>query len=342
MAIRRVGIDLGKNVFDVFGVDEHDKPALSKRLSRARLREFFERLPSVLVGMEACATSHYWARELRMLGHEVRLMSPKFVAPYRKSNKNDVNDAEAICEAVGRPTMRFVPIKTPEQQAVLTVHRARAGLIGQRTALANQLRGLLAEYGLVVRTGIHYLRRAVPDILEDADNGLPSLAREALAEIYGRFLAVFPQVDHYDRRLSEVARGHELVQRVMAIAGIGPLTATALVSTIGDGKAFTNGRQLAAWLGLVPRQHSTGGKPRLGHISKRGDPYLRTLFVHGARAALRHLSSLPAPQREWVTRLAQRRGRNRATVALAAKNARVAWALLARGRPYLLGAGLPA
>ena len=168
------------------------------------------------------------------------------------------------------------------------------------------------------------------------------LAREAVAEIYGRFLAVFPQVEHYDHRLSEVARAHEPIRRVMAIAGIGPLTATALVSSIGDAKAFTNGRQLAAWLGLVPRQHSTGGKPRLGQISKRGDPYLRTLFIHGARAALRHLSSLPAPRREWVTRLAERRGRNRAAVALAAKNARVAWALLARGGPYLPGAGLSA
>lgn len=261
-------------------------------------------------------------------------MAPRFVAPYRKNDKNDANDAEAICEAVGRPTMRFVPVKTVEQQAVLTLHRARAAVIGQRTALANQLRGLLAEYGITVPVGIRRLRAVVPALLEDADNGAPALARQTFAEIYERFVALFAQVDYYDRQLVQIARAHEAVRRVMAIEGVGPITGTALVSTVGDAKAFTNGRQLAAWLGLVPRQHSTGGKPRQGQISKRGDIYLRTLFIHGARAALRHLSALPVSRREWATRLLQRRGRNKAAVALAAKNARMAWALLARHQEY--------
>jgi transposase len=256
------------------------------------------------------------------------------VAPYRKNDKNDANDAEAICEAVGRPTMRFVPIKTVEQQAVLTLHRARAAVIGQRTALANQLRGLLAEYGLAVPVGIRRLRAIVPSLLEDADNGLPPLARQVFAGIYARFMTLFDEVDHYDRQLVQVARAHESVGRVMAIEGIGPITGTALVSSVGDAKAFANGRQLAAWLGLVPRQYSTGGKPRHGQISKRGDIYLRTLFIHGARAALRHLSSLPASRRDWATRLLQRRGRNKAAVALAAKNARIAWVLLSREQVY--------
>jgi len=332
--IKRIGIDLAKSVFQAHGVDAHEHVALRKRLTRGRVLAFFAQLPPCQIGMEACGSAHYWARELRKLGHEVRLIAPQFVTPYRKNDKNDGNDAEAICEALGRPRMRFVPIKNAEQQAVLCVHRARSLLVGERTALVNQIRGLLAEYGMVVAQGVVRLRHALPGILEDGENGLPLLAREVFADLYARLQALEAGVAAYDRRIAQLARTMAPAKRLMQVEGVGPLTATALVATVGDARLFKNGRQLAAWLGLVPRQHSTGGKSRLGRITKRGDVYLRTLLVHGARSVLRHLAAKGDAKSRWGTALAARRGFNKAAVALAAKHARILWALLAHDTDY--------
>jgi transposase len=232
------------------------------------------------------ASAHYWARELSQFGHTVRLIAPQFVRPYRKNPKNDGNDAEAICEAVSRPNMRFVPVKSVAQQAVLTVHQARELLVGDRTALVNQIRGLLAEYGIVVPQGIAHLRRVLPSVLEDAVNGLPVLVREVVAELQERLWDLDERIATYDRRIAQLARQSEAAQCLMQLEGVGAATATAIVATIGDGKAFKNGRQFAAWLGLVPQQYASGGKTRLGHISKRGNVYLRTLLIHGARSVL--------------------------------------------------------
>jgi transposase len=332
MTITRIGIDLAKHVFQLHGVDDGGRTILRRRVSRTQLRPFFVQLRPCLVGMEACGSAHYWARELRALGHDVRLMAPQFVAPYRKNDKNDGNDAEAICEAVGRPHMRFVPVKDIEQQAVLTVHRARQLLVAERTALVNQTRGLLAEYGLIVPAGIGALRRAGAALLEVPE--LPALAREVFADLADRLRALDERIAVYDRRVTQLARQTEPAQRLQQVPGVGPVTAMALVATIGDARAFKNGRQLAAWLGLVPRQHSSGGTRRLGRITKRGDVYLRTLLIHGARAVMRQLARRTDTTSRWVTALKARRGFNKAVVALAAKHARMLWALLVTGRPY--------
>lgn len=336
MKLTRIGLDTAKQVFQVHGVDEHGKTRLQKQLARARVLEFFANLPPCLVGMEACAGTHYWARELGKLGHTVRLMAGQFVAPYRKSGKNDANDAEAICEAVGRPNMRFVAVKSVEQQAILAVHRARSLLVEERTALVNQIRGLLGEFGIAVAQGIDRLRRAMPELLEDGENGLPGLARETFAELLGQLRATDVRVAHYDWRIEALAREMNAAKRLMAMAGIGPVTATALVATVGDAKVFSNGRQFAAWLGLTPRQHSSGGKSKLGRISKRGDVYLRTLLIHGARSALRLTMNKSDPKSQWAEALKQRRCNNIAAVALAARHARIIWAMLARGTEYRL------
>jgi transposase len=264
----------------------------------------------------------------------VRLIAPQFVRPYRKNPKNDGNDAEAICEAVSRPNMRFVPVKSVAQQAVLTVHRARELLVRDRTALVNQVRGLLAEYGIVVPQGIARLRRVLPAVLDDAANGLPELAREVVAESQERLWDLDERIATYDRRITRLARQSEAAQRLMQLEGVGTATATAIVAAIGDGKAFNNGRQFAAWLGLVPRQYSSGGKARLGHISKRGNVYLRTLLIHGARSVLQLTGQRTDTKSRWAERLKQRRGNNIAAVALAAKHARIIWAMLARGQAY--------
>ena len=338
MKLTRVGLDTAKQVFQVHGVDEHDKAVLKKQLARGRVLEFFSNLPPCLVGIEACAGTHYWARELSKLGHTVRLMAGQFVAPYRKSGKNDANDAEAICEAVGRPTMRFVSVKSVEQQAILAVHRARSLLVEERTALVNQTRGLLGEFGITVAQGIDRLRRALPEILEDGENGLPGLARETFADLLEQLRALDVRVVHYDRRIETLAREMESARRLMAIAGIGPITATALVATVGDAKVFSHGRQFAAWLGLTPRQHSSGGKSKLGRISKRGDIYLRTLLIHGARSVLRLTAKKTDLKSRWAEGLKQRSGNNIAATALAAKHARIIWAMLARDTDYRLAA----
>jgi transposase len=334
MNVKRIGVDLAKNVFELYGVDESEQRVLSKTVRRGQLLATFAQLPPCLVGMEACGSAHYWAREFRKLGHEPRLMAPQFVAPYRKNDKNDRNDAAAICEAAGRPNMRFVPIKEIEQQAVLTLHRARALLVSERTALVNHIRGLLSEYGLVIAQGVAKVRAALPQILEDGDNALPALAREVFADLQERLRGCDERIGEYDRRISALARSSEPAQRLMRVEGVGPLTATALLATAGDGRQFRNARQFAAWLGLVARQRSSGGKARHGRITKRGDVYLRTLLIHGARALMRHLDGRQDRKSQWVLALKARRGFNKATVALAAKHARILWALLTRGTTY--------
>lgn len=334
MTVKRIGVDLAKTVFQVHGVDRRGRVVLRKRLRRSAFLSFFAQLPPCLIGLEACGGAHHWARRLQCMGHDVRLMAARFVAPYRKNDKNDRNDAEAVCEAVGRPAMRFVPVKSEQQQAVLGLHRARELLVGQRTALVNQTRGLLAEYGIVVGPGRSRLRAALPAVLEEADNGLPDLARELFSGLHTRLLELDEQVADYDQRLQRLAVAMEPARRLMAVGGIGPITATALVASLGDARVFRNGRQLAAWLGLVPRQHSSGERARHGRITKRGDRYLRTLLIHGARALMHHLGARDDRTSRWALALRERRGFNKACVALAAKQARVVWALLATEQSY--------
>jgi transposase len=337
MNITTIGIDLAKSVFQVHGVDGRGKAMLRKTLKRANVMSFFGKLLPCLIGMEACGSAHFWARKLTEMGHTVKLMAPQFVKPYVKTNKNDARDAEAICEAVERSNMRFVPVKTVEQQALLGLHRARAGFVAARTAQANQIRGLLSEFGVVIPKGIRYLERQIPAVLEDAENGLSSTSRELFSRLFRHFRELDRQVSELELQIKAWHRENTASQRLETIPGIGPLTASALVASIGDAKTFKNGRQLAAWLGLVPRQDSSGGKERLLGISKRGDTYLRTLLIHGARSVLLRLK-LHADQAEgWLARLAKRRNPNIAAVALANKNARIVWALLAHDRNYQAG-----
>ena len=334
MNVTTIGIDLAKNVFQIHGVNERGKAVVRKPLKRSQVLEFFVNLPACLVGMEACGSAHFWARKLMGFGHTVKLMAPQFVKPYVKTNKNDAADAEAICEAVTRPNMRFVPIKNPEQQALLGLHRARQGFVIARTAQANQIRGLLAELGIVIPKGIHCIPQRIPEILEDAENGLPGASRGLFSRLLEHYLELERQVNELQAQIKAWHRENADSQRLEAIPGIGPLTASALVATVGDAKQFKNGRQLSAWLGLVPRQHSSGGKERLLGISKRGDTYLRTLLIHGARAVLQRHRRQSEQAAGWLARLVARRNCNIAAVALANKNARVIWALLARGRDY--------
>jgi len=334
MNIKRVGIDLAKQVFQIHGVDSQEKVVLRKQLRRAQMLSYFKELPPCLIGMEACSSAHYWARELQKLGHTVKLMAPQFVKPYVKSNKNDANDAEAICEAVARPTMRFVAIKSIAQQDIQAVHRVRSELVQQRTAKVNQIRGLLAEYGLVVGQRIEVLRKSLPLLVEDAENGLTLDFRELLEGLKQDLIALDKRVDELDKKIKTLASSNEDAKRLQQIPGIGPITAAALVCAIGDGKQFKRGRDLAAWLGLTPRQNSSGGKDRLLGISKRGDAYLRTLLIHGARAVLKVASQKDDPRSRWLQGLCGRRNKNIAAVALANKNARIVWALLTKKTDY--------
>jgi transposase len=332
MKITTIGLDLAKNVFQVHGVDERGKPVVRKQLRREQVVAFFAAMPPCLVGMEACGGAHHWARRLQEFGHTVRLISPQYVKPYVKTNKNDAVDAEAICEAVGRPNMRFVPIKTVEQQAVLSVHRVRQGFVKARTAQANQIRGLLAEFGLVAAKGIANVGNRIPGLV-DAAEGLPAPMRELVGRLLEHFKVLDKQVKEMEARIQAWHKGSELSRRLAAVPGIGPLTASALVASIADARSFKNGRQVAAWLGLVPKQDSSGGKPKLLGMSKRGDTYLRMLLIHGARSAI------VAAQRSqkasgWLNGLLTRRHPNVAAVALANKNARTAWSLLAHEREF--------
>jgi transposase len=283
MNITTVGIDLAKNLFQVHAVDARGKLVLRKQLRRAQVAVFFANLPPCLIGMEACASAHHWGRTLERFGHTVRLMASQFVKPYVKTNKNDAADAEAICEAVGRQNMRFVPIKSVEQQAILSVHRVRQGFVKARTAQANQIRGLLGEFGLVIPQGIYNVAKRVPELLEDASNELPVAFRQLVERLTEHLKELDRQVKDFEQQIIAWHRSSDLSRKLENIPGIGPLAASALVASIADARSFDNGRQVSAWLGLVPRQHSSSGKPMLLGMSKRGDAYLRTLLIHGAR-----------------------------------------------------------
>lgn len=332
--IVRLGIDLGKNQFHVFGIDTSGKMVQKKKLKRKQLLDYLANSLPCLVGMEACAGSHHWAREITKLGHEVRLISPQLVKPYVKGNKNDYNDAEGICEAVSRPTMCFVSVKSIEQQDVQSLHRMRQSVVKNRTALANQIRGLLGEYGIVLAQGLSRIRTRIPEILEDGENGLTERFRGWLAQLLEEFRSMDQRIKAYDRDIRQLYDADEACQRIGAIAGIGPQSATAIVSSFGDGRQFIHGRQFAASLGLVPRQHTTGGKPLLLGISKRGDKYIRMLLIHGARSVINRVEGKCDKRSRWLRSLVERRGKNKAAVALANKNARIIWALLSRGDSY--------
>jgi transposase len=326
--ITTVGIDLAKRVFVLHGVDAMGRVVLKKTVRREQLMELVAGLPPCRIGMEACAGAHEWARRFGELGHEVKLMAAKFVIPYRKNGKNDGNDAEAICEAVGRPNMRFVPVKSAEQQAVLALHRTRQGFIAERTAVINRIRALLTEFGVVLPQSAEVVRRQASSGAE----ALPVLARRMVEDLRSHLTLLDERIALYDREIETLARQSEPTQRLMSIRGIGPLTAQAIVATVGNARDFKNGRQFAAWLGLTPRQHSSGGKQRLGHITKRGDAYLRGLLVQGARSVLHTATRHADRLSRWSVSLQGRRGYRRAQVAIAAKNARIAWALLSKNQ----------
>jgi transposase len=333
MKITTIGIDLAKNVFQAHGVNEHGKTEKKKQLKRGQVAEFFANLPPCLIGMEACGSAHYWARKLEGFGHTVKLIAPQFVKPYVKTNKNDAADAEAICEAVARPNMRFVPIKNVEQQAVLSLHRVRQGFVKARTAQANQIRGLLGEFGIIIPQGITNIAKRVPELIEDASNDLPGSFRLLVQRLMDHLNELDKQVDELEVQIKAWHRESAASCKLEKIPGIGPITASALVASIGNAKNFDDGRQLAAWLGLVPKQHSTGGKSKLLGISKRGDSYLRTLLIHGARSVILSASKKVDKSR-WLGKLMERRNPNVAAVALANKNARIVWALLANEREF--------
>jgi transposase len=329
-----LGIDIAKLVFHLVGMDDTGAVVLRKRIARSELLAFIANLPPLRIGMEACGSAHYWARCFREHGHDVRLIAPQFIKAYVKSPKNDARDAEAICEAVTRPTMRFVPIKRVEQQDLQALHRIRERIIKARTALVNEIRGLLSEYGIVLPQSLTKFRALIVSTLQNEQAKLTALSTEVFWQLYDEFLSLEKRLAYYDEKLAAIGRAHPECQRLQTIPGIGPISATAILAAISDATQFKNGRQLAAWLGLVPREHSTGGKPRLLGISKRGDCYLRKLFVHGARATLRWVDSKQDDRSRWLKALIGRRGKNRAAVALANKNARIAWALLAHNQEY--------
>jgi len=324
--VSTVGIDLAKNVFSIHAVSAEGTVILRRTVSRTKLSELIAQFPPCLIGLEACSGAHEWARRFSAFGHTVKLMAPKFVVPYRKSGKNDGNDAEAICEAVRRPNMRFVPVKSLEQQSDLTLHRVRQGFIEERTATLNRLRGLLAEFGHVIPLRAIEVRRRVPELLDDLPARVATCARDLLEHAANCEAKAL----QYEREIKSHVRTHELARRAQTRQGVGPITASAVVATVGNGHDFKNGRQFAAWLGLVPRQYSTGGKSRLGHITKRGDPYLRTLLIMGARSVLQRAARLTDPFSRWALAVQARRGYHRACVAIAAKNARVVWAMLSK------------
>ena len=334
MEIKVIGIDLAKNVFQLHGVDQQGHVVLQKRLSRRKLSEFMAQLPPCLVGMEACGGAHYWARKFASFGHDVKLMNPCYVKPYVKTNKNDFNDAEAICEAVARPSMRFVAIKSIEQQDIQMLHRIRSRLVQERTALINQMRGLLLEYGIIIPQGISQIRKNFLEVLDIYEHALTPRSKLLFGDLYEQLKEMDNKIRHYDKSIQQLCQESEVCQRLTQVQGIGPLTATALVAAVGDAKLFKSGRQMAAWLGLVPRQCSSGGKQILLGISKRGDRYLRSLLIHGARAVVKQAKHKLDDMSCWIRGLKERRGYNKACVAVANKNARILWALMAHGACY--------
>jgi transposase len=332
--ITTVGIDLAKNVFQLHGVNAAGKAVLRREVRRAQLMKTIAQLEPCLIGIEACGGAHYWSRRFAEHGHQVKIMSPQFVKPYRKSDKNDRNDAEAICEAVTRPTMRFVPVKSLEQQDMQTLHQIREGIMKDRVALINRIRGLLSEYGIVIPKQVSNLRRELPGILEDAENGLSVIAREAFKNLYDDLGDQEERLAVIERSIRALGKTHDIVQRLETIPGIGYLTATAMFAKVPEAKQFKNGRQMAAWIGLVPRQSSSGGRPQLLGITKRGDKYLRKLLVHGARSIATRAEHHPQPQDQWLNAVRERRGKPRTYVAQANKTARIAWAIMAKGEVY--------
>jgi transposase len=339
MNIKRVGIDLAKNSFSICAVDEDDKIVLEKTLKRKELLPFFVNLPPCVVAMEAGSGAHHWCRALITQGHDARIMDPKFVAPYRsggRASKNDRNDARAICEAAGRPHMRFVPVKSVEQQAILLVHRRRHQLVTAHTRCANQIRGFLAEFGVIAPKGIPALKREWVRLRSQHADRVPAMAWEEIDGLYEHLLTLHQQILGYERKINALNREDERTQRLLQINGVGPITASAIVATVGNATVFKNGRQFASWLGLTPREYSTGGKTRLGRISKRGDVYLRTLLIHGARTELMHTHRRDDHKSAWVEKLKQTKSWNKTAVALANKHARIIWAMLAKDEAFKL------
>ena len=329
MEVKTIGLDLAKNIFQVHGVDAAGEVRITKRLRRHQLRDFFAGLQPCLVGIEACPTAHYWGRELKSLGHDVRLIPPQYVKPYVRRNKNDAADAAAICEAVARPVTRFVPIKAPEQQAALMLHRTRDLMVGQRTQLLNALRSHAAEFGVIAPKG----SQNVATLLEACEEAqLPALALELLRVLHRQINEAAERIEEVETQISAWYKANEVCRRLSSVPGIGPLTATAIAATVPDPGVFKSGREFAAWLGLTPRQNSSGGKDRLGRITRKGNQHVRRLLIIGAHAAL--LNSRVLKTTDWVQGLMQRRPRQVVAVALANKMARIAWALMARGTSY--------
>ena len=325
--ITRVGIDLAKNIFQVCAVNNHGKVLFNKTIKRSELKSFIANIPACEIILESCASSNYWYRIFSAYGHEVKLINPAYVRPYVKTNKNDAADAEALCEAATRPTMRFVQPKTPEQQDVQLLHRVRIRLVSRRTSLSNQLRGLLGEYGITINEGINNVRKQLPRILENAENDLSAPARSVFAQLYDELIEIDKRVDTLSNQLIQLSKSQPRCQQFTTVYGIGPMVSTALYAAMGDPKHYKNGREFAAFLGLVPRQYSTGGKPKLGGISKRGDTQTRTLLIQGAQAALSRMSKRSDRLSQWACKIKERRGHNIATVALANKLARICWAM---------------
>lgn len=332
--ITTIGLDIAKQVFQVHGVDGVGAVVVRRKLRRDDVVGYFKALPPCLIGIEACATGHHWARVLVALGHEVRLMPASYVKPYVKRQKNDATDAEAICEAVTRPTMRFVPVKSQEQQSVLMLHRVRELLIRQRTMLVNALRGHLAEFGVVTRQGTAGVGTLIALVEDQGEDLIPPLAQAALLPMIGQLREVHEKISELDRKIHAWHRSNELSRRLETIPGIGPITASAIAATVTDATLFKSGRQLAAWIGLVPRQNSSGGKDRLGRISKQGDPYLRRLLVVGAHAVLRFSRKGKVASTRWAAELLAKKPYNVVAVALANKMARIVWALMRTGRRF--------
>ena len=328
-----IGLDIAKNVFQVHGIDDIGRPVLRRKLRRTEVLKLFAALEPALVGIEACHTAHFWAREIARLGHQVRLMPPQFVKPYVKSQKNDAADAEAICEAVQRPTMRFVPVKSADQQAVLLLHRTRDLLVRQRSSLISAIRAHFAEFGVVAGARVRNVERLV-GLLAEKGATIPDLAQQMLQVLADQLRDVATRVAAVEAELMTWHRSNGLSRRLATIPGIGPITASAIVATVVDAAQFKSGRQFAAWLGLVPQQRSSGGKERLGGISKRGDGYIRQLLIHGARAVVGWRKRRPIARDPWLNGLLARRPVNVATVAMANKSARIAWALMRNKRQY--------
>ncbi len=329
-----LGIDLAKNIFQLHGVNRAGRCVFKRRVMRDQLIQVVAQLPICLIGVEACTGAFYWQRRFEELGHTVKVMAPQYVRPFGRGQKNDSNDAEAICTAVKQPNMRFVPNKTTEQQDIQAIHRARQRLVNHRTALISQMRGLLLERGVAIAKSASRAQRLIPHIIADPGIDLTEVTREIIGTLFAFLLQINEKIKIFDRKINVIFRTSPVCQRIAKVSGVGPKTATAMVAAVGNGRDFKNGRHMAAWMGLVPRQHSSGDRQVLMGISKRGSQSLRTLLVHGGRAVVRTAAKKTDPRSQWVNQLRERRGYNRAAVAVANKNARIIWALLRHGDEY--------